>query len=113
VTFHASAATFTMTEYNFKTLEHRLRELAFLNSGVRILLRDERSAEHVESELFYEGGVEAFCRYLDRSCAARKTASPSKPRFGGMTVTTRTSLPLRTTFRSETAERTCRAFAGR
>ncbi len=67
VTFHASAETFTMTEYNFKTLEHRLRELAFLNSGVRIKLRDERSAEHVESELFYEGGVEAFCRYLDRS----------------------------------------------
>jgi len=67
VTFHASAETFTMTEYNFKTLEHRLRELAFLNSGVRILLRDERGAEHVESELFYEGGVEAFCRYLDRS----------------------------------------------
>jgi len=56
-----------MTEYNFKTLEHRLRELAFLNSGVRIILRDERSAEHAESELFYEGGVEAFCRYLDRS----------------------------------------------
>ena len=67
VTFHASAETFTMTEYNFKTLEHRLRELAFLNSGVRIILRDERSAEHAESELFYEGGVEAFCRYLDRS----------------------------------------------
>jgi len=67
VTFHASAETFTMTEYNFKTLEHRLRELAFLNSGVRIILRDERSAEHTESELFYEGGVEAFCRYLDRS----------------------------------------------
>ncbi|MCL4155724.1 UNVERIFIED_CONTAM: hypothetical protein GTU68_029971, partial [Idotea baltica] len=59
VTFHASAATFTMTEYTFKTLEHRLRELAFLNSGVRILLRDERGAEHIESELFYEGGVEA------------------------------------------------------
>ena len=67
VTFHASAATFTMTEYNFKTLEHRLRELAFLNSGVRILLRDERHAEHSESELYYEGGVEAFCRYLDRN----------------------------------------------
>ena len=67
VTFHASAGTFTMVEYNFKTLEHRLRELAFLNSGVRIILRDERGAEHHESELYYEGGVEAFCRYLDRS----------------------------------------------
>ena len=74
--------TFTMTEYSFKTLEHRLRELAFLNSGVRIVLRDERGAEHIESELFYEGGVEAFTRYLDRSktplfeppvtCARRK-----------------------------------------
>ncbi|MEM8789993.1 MAG: DNA topoisomerase (ATP-hydrolyzing) subunit B [Pseudomonadota bacterium] len=67
VRFHASAQTFTMTEYNFKTLEHRLRELAFLNSGVRILLRDQRHAEVVETELFYEGGVEAFVRYLDRS----------------------------------------------
>ncbi|MEM7506709.1 MAG: DNA gyrase subunit B, partial [Pseudomonadota bacterium] len=67
VRFHASAQTFTMTEYNFKTLEHRLRELAFLNSGVRIHLRDQRHAEPVETELFYEGGVEAFVRYLDRS----------------------------------------------
>ncbi|MEM0942549.1 MAG: DNA topoisomerase (ATP-hydrolyzing) subunit B [Pseudomonadota bacterium] len=67
VRFHASSATFTMTEYNFKTLEHRLRELAFLNSGVRILLRDQRHAEAQEIELFYEGGVEAFVRYLDRS----------------------------------------------
>ena len=67
VRFHASAQTFTMTEYNFKTLEHRLRELAFLNSGVRIHLRDQRHAEAQEVELFYEGGVEAFVRYLDRS----------------------------------------------
>ncbi|MEM9100325.1 MAG: DNA topoisomerase (ATP-hydrolyzing) subunit B, partial [Pseudomonadota bacterium] len=67
VRFHASNQTFTMTEYNFKTLEHRLRELAFLNSGVRIHLRDQRRAEAVETELFYEGGVEAFVQYLDRS----------------------------------------------
>ncbi|MEM0921693.1 MAG: DNA topoisomerase (ATP-hydrolyzing) subunit B [Pseudomonadota bacterium] len=67
VRFHASSQTFTMTEYNFKTLEHRLRELAFLNSGVRIHLRDQRHAEAQEVELFYEGGVEAFVRYLDRS----------------------------------------------
>ncbi|MEL6279555.1 MAG: DNA topoisomerase (ATP-hydrolyzing) subunit B [Pseudomonadota bacterium] len=67
VTFHASAGTFTMTEYNFKTLEHRLRELAFLNSGVRIKLTDARHVEKVEVDLFYEGGVEAFVRHLDRS----------------------------------------------
>ena len=69
VRFHASPATFSMTEYNFRTLEHRLRELAFLNSGVRIRLRDRRHAEEVESELHYEGGVEAFVRWLDRSRA--------------------------------------------
>ena len=67
VRFHASPETFTITEYNFKTLEHRLRELAFLNSGVRIVLRDERGAERREEEMAYEGGVEAFVRYLDRS----------------------------------------------
>ncbi|MEM1299934.1 MAG: DNA topoisomerase (ATP-hydrolyzing) subunit B [Pseudomonadota bacterium] len=67
VKFHASDATFTNIEYKFSTLEHRLRELAFLNSGVRILLRDQRSSEVREEELFYEGGVEAFVRYLDRS----------------------------------------------
>ena len=67
VKFHASDATFTNIEYKFATLEHRLRELAFLNSGVRILLRDQRHADIREQELFYEGGVEAFVRYLDRS----------------------------------------------
>ncbi|MFK7944435.1 MAG: DNA topoisomerase (ATP-hydrolyzing) subunit B [Paracoccaceae bacterium] len=67
VKFHASDATFTNIEYKFATLEHRLRELAFLNSGVRIMLRDQRSSEVREQELYYEGGVEAFVRYLDRS----------------------------------------------
>ena len=67
VKFHASDATFTNIEYKFSTLEHRLRELAFLNSGARILLRDQRHADVREIELFYEGGVEAFVRYLDRS----------------------------------------------
>ncbi len=67
VRFLASTDTFTNTDYSFKTLEHRLRELAFLNSGVTIVLRDERHAEPVEETLFYEGGVEAFVRYLDRS----------------------------------------------
>ncbi|MEM7210827.1 MAG: ATP-binding protein, partial [Pseudomonadota bacterium] len=67
VKFHASDQTFTNTEYKFATLEHRLRELAFLNSGARIHLRDQRTSEIREEELYYEGGVEAFVRYLDRS----------------------------------------------
>jgi DNA gyrase subunit B len=67
VTFLPSPKTFTRTEFDFKTLEHRLRELAFLNSGVRILLRDLRHPEPIEIELHYEGGLEAFVRYLDQS----------------------------------------------
>jgi DNA gyrase subunit B len=67
VRFLASDTTFTNTEYSFKTLENRLRELAFLNSGVRIILTDERHTERQRSELFYEGGVKEFVRYLDRS----------------------------------------------
>ena len=67
VTFLPSPETFTMTEFDFATLEKRLRELAFLNSGVRIVLTDARHAEHKREELCYEGGVEAFVRYLDRS----------------------------------------------
>ncbi len=66
VRFLASTTTFSNLEYQFKTLENRLRELAFLNSGVRIVLRDERPAEPVASELFYEGGVREFVKYLDR-----------------------------------------------
>ncbi len=69
ITFLPSTDTFTMVEFDFKTLEHRLRELAFLNSGVHILLRDHRHPEHVEVELYYEGGLEAFVRYLDKSKA--------------------------------------------
>ena len=65
VSFLPSQQTFTMVEFEFKTLEHRLRELAFLNSGVRILLKDLRHPEPVEVNLFYEGGLEAFVRYLD------------------------------------------------
>jgi DNA gyrase subunit B len=69
ISFFPSAETFTMVEFDFKTLEHRLRELAFLNSGVRILLNDLRSPEPVRIELYYEGGLEAFVRYLDKSKA--------------------------------------------
>ncbi|MBS0546830.1 MAG: DNA topoisomerase (ATP-hydrolyzing) subunit B [Proteobacteria bacterium] len=69
VTFLPSKETFTQTEFDFSTLEHRLRELAFLNSGARIVITDERGAEPKVTELFYEGGVEAFAKYLDRNKA--------------------------------------------
>jgi len=77
VRFMASTDTFSNLDYVFKTLENRLRELAFLNSGVRIILEDERPAEPLRSELYYEGGVKEFVRYLDRS----KTAMIEEPIF--------------------------------
>ncbi|MCA0431716.1 MAG: DNA topoisomerase (ATP-hydrolyzing) subunit B [Proteobacteria bacterium] len=67
VTFLPSPQTFTKTEFDLPTLEHRLRELAFLNSGVRITLTDKRGVEPQVIELFYEGGISAFVRYLDRA----------------------------------------------
>src|SRR6201995_5034244 len=67
VTFLPSPATFTKTEFDFATLEHRLRELAFLNSGVTIVLIDKRGVEPKETLLHYEGGLKAFVQYLDRA----------------------------------------------
>ncbi len=68
VTFMASEDTFkNVTVFDFEKLEHRYRELAFLNSGVRILLRDNRHEEPIEHDLFYEGGIAAFVSYLDRN----------------------------------------------
>jgi len=67
VRFLASTETFSNLEYSFETLEKRLRELAFLNSGVRIILRDDRPVEPLHSELYYDGGVKEFVKYLDRS----------------------------------------------
>ncbi len=67
VKFLAASDTFSNREFQFKTLENRLRELAFLNSGVRIKLQDQRRSDFVVSELFYEGGVREFVKYLDRS----------------------------------------------
>ena len=67
VTFLPSKKTFTMCEFDFATLEHRLRELAFLNSGVTIVLSDMRHAVEKREEMRYEGGVEAFVKYLDRN----------------------------------------------
>ena len=67
VTFLPSNKIFTMVEFDFATLEHRLRELAFLNSGVNIVLSDMRHAVEKREEMKYEGGVEAFVKYLDRN----------------------------------------------
>ncbi|MDP1669177.1 DNA topoisomerase (ATP-hydrolyzing) subunit B [Phaeovulum sp.] len=67
VRFLASLQTFSNLDYSFKTLENRLRELAFLNSGVRIVLDDERPVEPLHVELHYDGGVREYVRYLDRS----------------------------------------------
>jgi DNA gyrase subunit B len=67
VTFFPSTTTFAFIDFDRKTLEHRLRELAFLNSGVVIRFRDLRGAEPYEEKLHYEGGVEAFVRHLDKA----------------------------------------------
>ena len=68
VTFLASTDTFkNVLEFDFEKLEHRYRELAFLNSGVHIKLRDKRHADLLEHDLFYEGGIGAFVGYLDRN----------------------------------------------
>ena len=75
VSFLPSTNTFTMVEFTYATLETRLRELAFLNSGVNIHLTDARHADVKHQQLFYEGGVAAFVKYLDRS----KTALIAEP----------------------------------
>src|SRR5688500_15305929 len=67
VTFLPSPATFKILDFDFERLEHRFRELAFLNSGVRLLLADARHEEPKEVELYYEGGIAAFVRWLDRA----------------------------------------------
>lgn len=67
VTFLPSPATFKITEFDFEKLEHRYRELAFLNSGVRLILTDARHEEQKTVELYYEGGIAAFVKYLDRN----------------------------------------------
>ncbi|HEX7531714.1 MAG TPA: DNA topoisomerase (ATP-hydrolyzing) subunit B [Methyloceanibacter sp.] len=67
ISFVPSTATFTMVEFDYATIEHRLRELAFLNSGVRILLSDHRGVEPKVEEMHYEGGLRAFVRFLDRT----------------------------------------------
>ncbi|ABC20809.1 DNA topoisomerase (ATP-hydrolyzing) subunit B [Rhodospirillum rubrum] len=75
ITFLASPAIFAITTYDYATLEHRLRELAFLNSGVRLLLTDKRGTEPRTTKFHYDGGIEEFVRYLDKS----KTVLHSPP----------------------------------
>tara|TARA_R110000787_G_scaffold63679_11_gene144079 strand:- start:175144 stop:177660 length:2517 start_codon:yes stop_codon:yes gene_type:complete len=75
ITFKASPTIFTNTDYDLSTLEHRLRELAFLNSGVRLQLTDNRGPEPIEVDMHYEGGLIAFVKYIDRS----KTAIITNP----------------------------------
>ena len=70
LTFLSSSKTFSSIDYDFATLEHRLRELAFLNSGVALTLTDARSVDKKSVELNYEGGLAAFVEYLDRSKVA-------------------------------------------
>src|SRR5687767_11248306 len=67
VTFLPSSETFKTMDFDFERLEHRFRELAFLNSGVRLVLVDARHDEPKEVELYYEGGIAAFVKYLDRN----------------------------------------------
>jgi len=73
ITFLPSDKTFTKTDFNYSTLEHRLRELAFLNAGVKIVLRDDRADEPEDVVLNYEGGLEAYVSYLDRAKTALHT----------------------------------------
>ncbi|MEQ1789928.1 MAG: DNA topoisomerase (ATP-hydrolyzing) subunit B [Rickettsiales bacterium] len=86
VTFLPSKETFTMTEFNLPTVEHRLRELAFLNSGVRILLKDERTDPVTEIEFYYEGGTEAYAQYLDKAKTALHKTVVIKGERDGMGV---------------------------
>jgi len=87
ITFLPSTGTFTQTEFSFETLEHRLRELAFLNSGARIALIDQRGVEPKRVDLFYEGGIEEFVRYLDRTKSALiKTPIAFSAERDGITV---------------------------
>ncbi|HEV2595559.1 MAG TPA: DNA topoisomerase (ATP-hydrolyzing) subunit B [Sphingomicrobium sp.] len=70
VTFMPSVETFRNIDFDWDRLEHRFRELAFLNSGVRLALIDARHDEKKEIELFYEGGIAAFVKWLDRAKTA-------------------------------------------
>jgi len=87
ITFLPSPKIFTMTEFDFATIEHRLRELAFLNSGLTLTLEDARGVEPKIVEMHYEGGIEAFVQYLDRSkTPVHKPAIAIRGERDGVTV---------------------------
>ena len=86
ITFLPSKETFTKTEFDFSTLEHRLRELAFLNSGVNIKLTDDRQAEQVVSTFHYEGGLREFVTWLDKSRTAIHEAITAESEKDGVGV---------------------------
>ncbi len=86
ITFLPSKETFTKTEFDFSTLEHRLRELAFLNSGVNIKLTDDRQAEQVVSTFHYEGGLREFVTWLDKSRTAIHEAITAESEKEGVGV---------------------------
>ena len=86
ITFLPSKETFTKTEFDFSTLEHRLRELAFLNSGVNIKLTDDRQAEQVVSTFHYEGGLQEFVTWLDKSRTAIHEAITAESEKDGVGV---------------------------
>ncbi|MCL2468976.1 MAG: DNA topoisomerase (ATP-hydrolyzing) subunit B [Alphaproteobacteria bacterium] len=87
ITFLPSPTIFSQTEFSFSTLEHRLRELAFLNSGVNVLLADNRGVEPKEVTLHYDGGLGAFVAYLDRSKnKLHETLIVGKKEVDGITV---------------------------
>ena len=67
ITFQPSKKTFSLTEFNFKKLESRLRELAYLNSGVNIKLIDLRGENEISSELSSRGGLKGYVKFLDKS----------------------------------------------
>jgi DNA gyrase subunit B len=86
VTFFPSAETFSQIVFDYTTLEHRIRELAFLNSGVRIILADKRGEAPQEQEFYYEGGTEAYVKYLDRSKTALHPTIMMSGEKNGITV---------------------------
>jgi DNA gyrase subunit B len=86
VVFYPSKETFSTIDFNYATIEHRLRELAFLNSGVRIVLEDLKSSEPQKTEFFYEGGIEEYVKYIDRSKVAEHAPIVVKGEQDGITV---------------------------
>ncbi len=86
ITFLPSKETFTKTEFDFARLEHRLRELAFLNSGVNLILTDARSAEPKSITLHYDGGLVAFVEWMDQSKVAVHPVIMVRKEENGITV---------------------------